>query len=223
VVDAVALHSGDYVRFLEQLPLDRVTRIVERLDFPDTAEVLDVGCGNGMLLHALGNRTGTYTGVDFSSDCIESANRWAKAEGKSNYRFVRSEIVEFCGRHQAAFDIAAALDFSEHVETDLAERIFSAVRTSLRPGGRFYLHTPNLDFFVERAKQVGLLRQFPEHIAVRNPSQMVQLLVASGFAKKRIRIDFIPHYNILRLLHPLSYIPVLGRLFRARLLITAHA
>lgn len=220
--DAKTLHSGDYVRRLETFGPARVRRIVARLDFPDDADVADFGCGTGILLHALGKRAGSYTGVDFSSDFIDAANRWAKRENLTNYRFVEAEIVDFCGRHQGAFEIATALDFAEHVETELAVRIFSAIRTSLRPGGSFYLHTPNLDFIIEKAKDVGLLSQFPEHIAIRNANQMRALLIDSGFASDRIIVEFMPHYNVLRALHPLSSLPILGRFFKARMLITAR-
>jgi SAM-dependent methyltransferase len=183
----------------------------------------DFGCGTGVLLHVLGDRPGRYTGIDFSADFIAAARRRAAAEDCRNYEFVEAEIVDYCHRHPANFDIATALDFAEHVETDLAIRIFSAIRISLRAGGRFYLHTPNLDFFVERAKDIGILEQFPEHIAVRNTVQMRSLLESSGFEREQIKIEAISHYNVLRLLHPLSKIPLIGRLFEARLLITATA
>jgi len=221
--DAKALHSGDYVERFEQAPIERVVRVIEKVDFPANASVGDFGCGTGMLLHALGKREGSYTGIDFSKDFIASAKRWAASEGLTNYRFVESEIVDFCLGHPGAFDIAAALDFAEHVETPIATEIFSAIRGSLKPGGKFYLHTPNLDFVIERAKQVGVLRQFPEHIAVRNDAQMRELLSNSGFDPNSIKIEFIPHYNVLRWLNPLGRLPLVGRLFRARLLITAQA
>lgn len=221
--DARELHSGDYVRRFETAPLSRIAGIVERLDFPDDADVCDFGCGTGMLLHALGPRRGSYTGVDFSADFIESARRWAMTDQLSNYEFVEAEIIEFCQRYPLAFDIATALDFTEHIETPLAVQILSAIRTSLRPGGSLILHTPNLDFFIERAKQVGILRQFPEHIAVRTAYQMRQLLCDSGFSADAIKVAAIPHYNILKILHPLSYLPAFGRFFQARLLIRAIA
>ena len=220
-IEAKTLHSGEYVELLSSFPPDRVARIVDRIDIPPDAHVGDFGCGTGVLLHVLGDRPGRYTGIDFSEDFIAAAKRWATSSNCQNYNFVEAEIVDFCRRHPTNFDVATALDFTEHVATEIAQQILAAIRTSLRPGGRLYLHTPNLDFFIERAKHIGMLTQFPEHIAVRNASQMRDLLEQSGFDRRHIEIEPIPHYNVLRVLHPLSGIPVVGRFFQARLLVTA--
>lgn len=220
---AVALHSGSYVERYERKPLDRVLALAARMDVPDDANVADFACGNGMLAEALGRRSGTYHGVDFSPDFIAAAQRRAARSGLDTARFHCADIVAFCAAHPRTFDIAATLDFSEHVADDEAAAIYAAIRGTLRPGGTLYLHTPNLDFFLERAKAIGVLRQFPEHIAVRNDRQTRALLVRAGFAEDAVGIDFIPHYNVLRHLHPLSRLPLIGRWFRARLWLTARA
>jgi cyclopropane fatty-acyl-phospholipid synthase-like methyltransferase len=121
------------------------------------------------------------------------------------------------------FDVATAFDFSEHVDDEDFLHIFSAIRASLKPSGRLLLHTPNLEFFLERLKDWGVLRQFPEHIAVRSPSDHLRLLEDCGFDIQFVRIERIAHYNMLRVLHPLSRIPVLGRCFAARLFIECRA
>jgi 2-polyprenyl-6-hydroxyphenyl methylase / 3-demethylubiquinone-9 3-methyltransferase len=220
--DSVALHSGDYVERYNAKPLDRVRGLARRMTLPDGARVVDFACGNGMLLHALEVREGSYDGVDFSSDFIASANEWAERAGCENYRFHCADIIDFCASHPAQFDAAATLDFSEHVEDDLAMPIYAAIRQSLAPGGTLYLHTPNGDFFMERAKDAGLLRQFPEHIAVRNGAQTVAVLIMAGFPPKGIRLTHIAHYNLLKWLHPLSHLPLIGRWFQARLWIEAR-
>jgi hypothetical protein len=68
-----------------------------------------------------------------------------------------------------------------------------------------------------------VLPQFPEHIAVRSDRQMVDLLAEAGFRRDAIKVRYIPHYNFLRIVHPLSYLPAIGRHFRARLWIEAVA
>ncbi|MEQ1495004.1 MAG: class I SAM-dependent methyltransferase [Novosphingobium sp.] len=220
--DSVALHSGDYVERYNAKPLDRVRGLTRRMKLARGARLADFACGNGMLLHALEPRDGRYDGVDFSHDFIASANAWAESAGCENYRFHCADIIAFCASHPAAFDAAATLDFSEHVEDPIAIPIYTAIRRSLAPGGTLYLHTPNGDFFMERAKTAGLLRQFPEHVAVRNGPQMVALLVEAGFPHAGIRLTHIAHYNVLKWLHPLSRLPLIGRWFQARLWIEAQ-
>lgn len=220
---SLALHSGDYVDRYNRKPLDRVRGLVRYMDVPADAELADFGCGNGMLLHALGDRPGRYHGVDFSPEFIRSAEEWAERAGLANFRFHCGDIFTFCESHPGRFDRAATLDFSEHVDDEEAVGIYRAIHGAMKPGGKLYLHTPNLDFFVERLKDAGIMRQFPEHIAVRNGSQTAALLERAGFAAGRITVRHIPHYNILKAVDPLSNLPVLGKFFQARLWAEATA
>ncbi|MGA9828526.1 MAG: hypothetical protein WBQ57_09360 [Rhodanobacteraceae bacterium] len=64
-----------------------------------------------------------------------------------------------------------------------------------------------------------LLKQFPEHVAVRTADQNMEFFRRCGFAS--VHVDYLPHYNVLRVLHPLSGIPLVGPFFAARLLVTA--
>lgn len=221
--DSLALHSGDYVARYKRKSLHRMRNLAALMAIPDDAEVADFACGNGMLLQVLGDRSGAYHGIDFSADFVATAREWAEESGLHNGFFHCADIVDFSARHPQAFDIATTMDFSEHVDDPAALNIYSAIRRSLKPGGRLYLHTPNLDFFLERAKDSGILRQFPEHVAVRTPEGMVDLLVRAGFAREAIKVSYIAHYNILKLVHPLSYLSGIGRYFRARLWIEARA
>ena len=220
---SLALHSGDYVARYNRKPLDRVKGLVPYMDVPEDAELGDFGCGNGMLLHALGDRRGRYHGVDFSPEFIRSAEAWADQAGLRNHAFHCGDIVSFCESHPGRFDRAATLDFSEHVGDDEAVAIYGAIRSAMKPGGKLYLHTPNLDFFVERLKDAGIMRQFPEHIAVRNGAQTAAMLERAGFAPGRISVRHIAHYNVLRAVDPLSRLPVVGKFFQARLWVEATA
>jgi 2-polyprenyl-6-hydroxyphenyl methylase / 3-demethylubiquinone-9 3-methyltransferase len=218
---SVELHSGDYVARYNRKSLDRVRALARRMQVTDQADVADFACGNGMLLHALGDRFGCYTGIDFSQDFITSAIRWAESRELRNYEFICDDILRFSAQNPARFDVAATLDFSEHIDDGLALQIYSAIRTTLRPGGALYLHTPNLDFIMEQAKQKGILPQFPEHIAVRNGPQMEALLAKAGFDRAKMKTRYIAHYNILKHFHFLRFLPLVGRYFAARLWIEA--
>lgn len=220
--DAIALHSGDYVERYNAKPIDRVASLARRIRLAPDARLADFACGNGMLLHALGPRPGSYDGVDFSADFIAAAKAWAEREGCENYQFHCDDIIAFCQHHPAAFDAAATLDFSEHVKDEQAIPIYAAIRQSLAPGGTLYLHTPNGDFFMEKAKELGIVPQFPEHIAVRGGEETVELLVRAGFPRDGIRLGYIAHYNVLKWLHPLGRLPLAGKWFRARLWIEAQ-
>ena len=114
------------------------------------------------------------------------------------------------------------MDLSEHIYDVEWIQILEKIRKSIKPDGKLYLHTPNAEFFLERMKSRNfIVKQLPEHIAVRSPEHNASILREAGFKIRHIWL--IPHYNILRIVHPLSYIPVLGKYFNARIFIEATA
>lgn len=221
--EARRLHSGEYVERYVQKPLTRVERLVPLLALKPTDVIADFGCGDGMLAQLVCDQVVAYHGVDFSQDFINAAHERARMAGLSNASFHCADIVDFCSAHPAAFDVATALDFSEHINNEMFRKTFSAIHGGLKPGGRLHLHTPNLNFFLERAKHIGLIPQFPEHIAVRDMRQNIELLVDCGFERAKISGRVLPHYNVLKIVDPLRHLPLVGGLFEARLFITCEA
>jgi 2-polyprenyl-3-methyl-5-hydroxy-6-metoxy-1,4-benzoquinol methylase len=214
------LHSGDYVSMYERKPISRISRLIHAMKLEPSTRLVDFACGNAMLLEEVNDKVLHYTGVDFSEGFIVAAKRRADRLGARNCDFHCEDIVTFCAAHPERFDVATALDFSEHVSDGHLVPILSAIRTSLKPGGRLYLHTPNLDFFMERMRDAGfLLKQRPEHIAVRDPGQNVALLEQAGFHAPNIHTCLIAHYNVLRIVDPLRHLPGIGKYFEARIFI----
>jgi 2-polyprenyl-3-methyl-5-hydroxy-6-metoxy-1,4-benzoquinol methylase len=221
--DQIRMHSGDYVGDYERKPLSRLARLVPRMSFDPDGDLADFACGNAMLLPLVHDRVKHYHGVDFSEDFIRAAERRARQNGIENCSFHCSDIVDFCRDNPGRFSVATAMDFSEHIDDEDFVRIFSAIRASLRVGGRLYVHTPNLTFVLELLKQRGILPQFPQHIAVRDAAHNARLLEQCGFRSENLTVHEIPHYNVMRVVHPLRLIPGVGKLFVARLFIECRA
>lgn len=219
IEESKRLHSGEYVEMYERKPISRIQRLIPFMSLKGGESLADFACGNAMLLPLVAPTVRHYYGIDFSADFIESAIRRSQAIDIKNCSFYCTDVVSFCDDHPGFFDIATALDFSEHIDNSDFNRIFSAIYRSLKPGGKLFMHTPNLDFFMERLKSRGIIRQFPEHIAVRNAAQNVEMLEQCGFNKPHIRVRHIAHYNVLKTLHPLSRLPSIGKFFSARLFI----
>jgi cyclopropane fatty-acyl-phospholipid synthase-like methyltransferase len=215
------LHSGDYVKKYERgLPRPRIENVLRQMALNKAATVVDVGCGNGIIIEYISQHVGKYVGVDFSQEFIDVARSRAAKIGADNVSFECALIGDFCKRNQDKFDVAFAFDLSEHVYDEEWAEIVRSIYSCLKPGGHFYLHTPNAGFLVEMLKDKNLiLRQFPEHIAVRGIDENKRFLHEAGFSQVHAR--FIPHYNILRYLHPLSFIPRIGKYFAARIFIDA--
>lgn len=214
-----ALHGKDYVESFETGQSGfRLERLIRSIDFSTGSEVIDVGCGNGMLLPLLADRVKRYTGVDFSEEFIKAAERKKKGLSISNADFVCADISQYCEEKRDSYDIAFAMDLSEHVYDEEWVNILMAIHYSLKDGGKLYIHTPNSEFILEIMKSYNfIIKQFPAHIAVRNLKENCALLNRAGFTVGKVSL--IPHYNILKFLHPLSFIPVVGKFFKARIFI----
>jgi 2-polyprenyl-6-hydroxyphenyl methylase/3-demethylubiquinone-9 3-methyltransferase len=211
---SAAAYTQDYVESLLRSDIGRIRRLLPYFEIVQGDCVLDAACGCGLLYNVLGDRGISYTGVDFAPTAIAKAKElYANAK---NATFVCEDLVEFCRSHPNSFDKILALDFAEHITDEQFIAIFSGLWSALKPSGKLYIHTPNGMFFLERLKHWGILRQFPEHIAVRDLDAYQRLL--GGINVLKVTAHFLPHYNVLKLVHPLSYVPLLGGLFRARLL-----
>jgi cyclopropane fatty-acyl-phospholipid synthase-like methyltransferase len=215
------LHGPHYAEKLERTAhAARLTRLLSHMSLQPWHEVVDFACGNGALAEHVCPWVRSYTGIDFSESMIEFARARAARQALANARFEFASIETFCDSHQRSFDVGFALDFSEHVYDDDWRRILQSIKTSLRSPGKLYLHTPNAGFFLEQMKRHNVLvKQSPEHIAVRTLDDNTRLLEEAGFAISKAM--FVPHYNALRCIHPLSFLPVLGRHFKARIFIEA--
>lgn len=216
---SLELHSGNYANILASVPENRLDAVLPLLELRDHYRLIDFACGNGLLAELLANRIASYEGVDFSSDLVNEANLRKTRKGLTNAIFHCMDIVSFCNRRTEEFDIVTAFDFSEHIDDKDFVDIFSCAYKILKHGGCLYIYTPNLDFFWEKMKQIGLVKQFPQHIAVRNHEHYIRLLKLCGFSPENIEIFRPPHFNIFKILHPLRLLPIIGRYFEAKLLI----
>lgn len=216
------LYSDKYVRMFEndeRLQFKRVKGILEHVNLSANDVIGDFACGNGILSSIIHHKVKSCYGVDFSGEFIETAKRRAEKNKVSNVSYIEADIVDFCKDNLNFFDKIFTLDFSEHIYDQDFIKIYTSIYSSLKPGGILFLHTPNGEFLIEIFKNKGIMQQFPEHIAVRNAASYIHMLNKIGFTN--IQINYISHYNnILRFLHVFSFLPMIGKFFKARLLIT---
>lgn len=217
-----ALHGEAYVeRFERAQAINRITRLVPLMAMDGTEKIVDIGCGNALSLTALNGRFSSYAGIDFSAPFIKAARLRARSLGIENAEFFCGSAEAFAEENATKFDVALALDISEHVYDTEWLIMLRAVYKMLKAGGRLFVHTPNSTFFVEIMKEKNIiLTQFPEHIAVRTMDENIQLLQEAGYGIRAAHT--LPHYNFLSVLHPLSKVPHIGRHFVARLFIEAE-
>lgn len=102
-------------------------------------EVLDLGCGGGLMSEAYARRGARVTGVDPSTASLKVARAHARKAGLSiRYKQGRGEALPF---PDASFDLVSCCDVLEHVD-DLDAVIHQITRV-LRPDGLFVFDTIN--------------------------------------------------------------------------------
>jgi predicted TPR repeat methyltransferase len=93
-------------------------------------DMLDLGCGTGLLGACLRPHGRTLTGVDISPNMLERARRRRIYD-----HLACRDLLEFLRTRAAEFDLTLAADVLVYIG-DLAE-VFREVRRTLREGGRF--------------------------------------------------------------------------------------
>ena len=147
-------------------------------------EVLDVGCGGGLLSEAMARRGARVTGLDLAADVLAVARSHAGNAGVDvSYRL---ETAEDHARHRAAhYDIVTCMEMLEHVPDPAS--VVRACATLARPGGRVFFSTINRNpksflFAIVGAEYV--LRLLPrgthEYAKFITPSELMRHCRAAG-------------------------------------------
>ncbi|HEX9147720.1 MAG TPA: class I SAM-dependent methyltransferase [Thermoanaerobaculia bacterium] len=183
---------------------------------------LDLGSALGDVCFLLAPLVKEAIGVDASAHAIELAERRRRERGLENVRFLRADVADLAGVADGSVDVAGAFDLLEHVDDETVRRMLRALRRVLKPNGVFVAYTPNREHYVERLKAHDLiLKQFPEHIAVRRPREIRRLLEEEGWRLRSIRYSPAPFPVVRWIERALWRLPLIGRFFRYRILAKA--
>lgn len=151
--------------------------VLRHLPNSPNARILDVGCGQGMLMRFL--RANGYTnvrGIDISADQIGLALRLGTLGVE------RADLFEVVERRDQSYDVVVALDVVEHFDRSEVQRVFSAFSQLLRPGGTLVLRTPNGGSPYSGRYQFGDLT----HGLIYTNRSLEQVMTVTGFADVRV-------------------------------------
>jgi 2-polyprenyl-6-hydroxyphenyl methylase/3-demethylubiquinone-9 3-methyltransferase len=141
-------------------------------------QVLDVGCGGGILTEAMARAGAHVLGIDLSQAVLDVAELHA-LEGKvpALYRAVAAE--DLAQERPAAFDLVTCMEMLEHVPDPAA--IVKALAALVKPGGDIVVSTLNrnpLAFAVAIVGAEYIARALPrgthEYLKFIRPSELAR-------------------------------------------------
>lgn len=118
-----------------------------RLDFINlysqgifSKNVLDVGCGGGILAESMAKLGAQVTGIDMGEEPLNVAKLHALEVGVSlNYEKVTAEA--FAEQNPQQFDVVTCMEMLEHVPDP--ESVIASLATLVKPGGHVFMSTLN--------------------------------------------------------------------------------
>jgi ubiquinone/menaquinone biosynthesis C-methylase UbiE len=122
-------------------------RLLEYIELPDCAHVLDLGCGTGRLLNRLAVKFPGLqgTGLDLSAEMVRQSRRYNWHRPRLIYIQGSADQLPFAeNQFDAVFNTFSFLHYPQ------PEPVFSEVSRVLRLGGHFYLVDPAIQWQTEK-------------------------------------------------------------------------
>lgn len=117
----------------------RLAFITQQVDLQNL-QVIDVGCGGGILAESMAHCGAVVTGIDMSASSIAIAQAHA-AEKYPSIRYIQTTAEIIAEQHPQQFDVVTCMELLEHVP-DPASVIKACVQL-VKPDGHVFFSTLN--------------------------------------------------------------------------------
>ncbi|MDA9556066.1 bifunctional 2-polyprenyl-6-hydroxyphenol methylase/3-demethylubiquinol 3-O-methyltransferase UbiG [Vibrio sp.] len=171
--------DGEFKPLHEINPL-RLNYIKEKCQGIFGLDVLDVGCGGGILSESMAKEGANVTGLDMGKEPLDIARLHALESGvKVNY--IQSTIEEHAVAHPQQYDVVTCMEMLEHVPDP--QSIVTSCAKLVKPGGHVFFSTLNRNiksylFAILGAEK--LLKIVPEgthhHDKFIRPSELMRMI-----------------------------------------------
>ena len=104
-------------------------------------QVLDVGCGGGILSDSMARRGANVLGIDLASKPLKVAQLHAMEAGTASVRYREVAAEALAAESPAAFDVVTCMEMLEHVPDPSS--VVRACSTLVKPGGWVFFSTIN--------------------------------------------------------------------------------
>jgi len=157
----------------------------------ELGDVLDIGCGDGVLAELLHQRAKTYTCIDSSKTVIKAAKQ----------RLIHANNITYTVADMHNLNIKAKFDtvFILHVLTysDQAEKAISQASNTLKAGGKLLISTLNQHSHTDIVKDFGHINNG------FSTKQLKQMVKKAGLTNIQVKItskeNRKPHFEVITL------------------------
>ncbi|WP_394129907.1 bifunctional 2-polyprenyl-6-hydroxyphenol methylase/3-demethylubiquinol 3-O-methyltransferase UbiG [Shewanella maritima] len=143
-------------------------------------QVLDVGCGGGILSESMAKIGAKVTGLDMGEEPLEVAKLHALETGVT-VEYVRTTAEEHRDSHSEYYDVVTCMEMLEHVPDP--QSVIQACCDMVKPDGYVFFSTINRNIMSFIQTIVGaeyLLKMLPvgthEHSKFIKPSELISLV-----------------------------------------------
>jgi 2-polyprenyl-6-hydroxyphenyl methylase/3-demethylubiquinone-9 3-methyltransferase len=113
---------------------------IEQFTSIENRQILDVGCGGGILTEALAQKGANALGIDLSGDLVDIAELHALETG-TNVHYQKISVETLAAQQPESFDVVTCMEMLEHVPD--AGSIISACAKLVKPEGLVFFSTLN--------------------------------------------------------------------------------
>jgi 2-polyprenyl-6-hydroxyphenyl methylase/3-demethylubiquinone-9 3-methyltransferase len=104
-------------------------------------QVLDVGCGGGILAEAMARQGAEVLGIDLATKSLKVAQLHALESGLSNISYREVAVEALAAERPASFDVVTCMEMLEHVPDPAS--VVKACAELVKPGGWVFFSTLN--------------------------------------------------------------------------------
>ena len=104
-------------------------------------QVLDVGCGGGILAEAMARQGAEVLGIDLASKSLKVAQLHALESGLANVAYREVAVETLAAERPASFDVVTCMEMLEHVPDPAS--VVKACSDLVKPGGWVFFSTLN--------------------------------------------------------------------------------
>ena len=188
--------EGEFRPLHEINPL-RLGYIRQRADLKG-AQVIDIGCGGGILAESMYAAGARVTGIDMAEKPLRVATLH-QAESGAEIEYRQATAEEMAQEKPGAFDVVTCLEMLEHVPEPL--QVIRSCRDLVKPGGDVFFSTINRNpkaFMLAIVGAEYVLRMLPagthEYAKFIRPSELEAWAREAGLA---LQGSIGLHYNPL--------------------------